>query len=353
MNSAKDFSSDNAASAHPKVLAALAAANEGNVSSYGDDPWTARLKEHMSELFGREVWVFPVLTGTAANTIALSAITPPYGAIFCHEAAHILVDECGGTELLSGGARLMPLPGEEGRINPAALEAAIARLEANGFHNHRPAALSLTQATECGTVYPIAEVKRLAAVAHARGLRVHMDGARIANAVARLECAPAQATIEAGVDALSFGATKNGAVGAEAVVFFDGEPAGRAIFLQKRIGHVPSKMRFISAQLLAMLEGGLWLENARRANAMAARLAAGLPGIGLAPRWPVEINEVFVALPRAAADRLRADGFRFLTWGAEPKPGEMGLYRFVTSFATELQGVDGLLAALEAFSRRG
>lgn len=351
MTTGRDFSSDNAAPAHPKVLEALAAANAGNAPSYGDDPWTARLKERMSELFGRPVWTFPVLTGTAANTIALASMTPPCGAILCHEAAHILVDECGGTELLSGGARLIPLPGEAGRIDPAALEAACAKLEANGFHNHQPAALSLTQATESGTVYPISDIKRLTGIAHARSMQVHMDGARLANAIVRLGCSPAAATIDAGVDALSFGATKNGAAGAEAIVFFDGDLAERAIFLQKRVGHVPSKMRFISAQILAILEGGLWLENARTANAMAARLAAGLRDMGLAPRWPIEINEVFIVLARASADRLRAEGFQFLTWGGEPKPGEKGLHRFVMSFATEADDVDRLLAALASASR--
>lgn len=349
MATGKDFSSDNAAPAHPKILEALTAANEGNASSYGDDPWTARLKERMSELFGREVWTFPVLTGTAANAIALATITPPYGAVFCHEAAHILVDECGGAELLSGGARLYPLAGAGGRIDPAAAEALCDRLDANGFHNHQPAALSLTQATESGTIYPIADLKGLIAPARARGMRIHMDGARIANAVARLGCLPAATTAEAGVEVLSFGATKNGAAGAEAVVFFDEALAERAIFFQKRSGHVPSKMRFLSAQLLAMLNGGLWIENAHLANDMARRLASGLAEIGLAPHWPVEINEVFLALSRGAADRLRATGFRFLSWGAEPETG-VGLYRFVTSYATEARDVDQLLAALRSAS---
>jgi len=349
MATGKDFSSDTAAPAHPRILEALIAANEGNAPSYGDDRWTARLKECMSELFGREVWTFPVLTGTAANAIALATITPPYGAVLCHEAAHILVDECGGAELLSGGARLYPLAGAGGRIDPAPVEALCARLVANGFHNHQPAALSLTQGTESGTIYAIEDLKRLIAPARARGMRIHMDGARLANAVARLGCSPAATTADAGVDVLSFGATKNGATGAEAVVFFNGALAERAIFLQKRAGHVPSKMRFLSAQLLAMLDAGLWLESARAANDMARRLADGLAEIGLAPHWSVEINEVFLTLSRGAAGRLRAAGFQFLSWGPEGETG-VGLYRFVTSYATEARDVDQLLGALRSAS---
>jgi threonine aldolase len=347
MATGKDFSSDNAAPAHTAILAALAAANEGTSPAYGDDPWTAKLKERMCELFGRKVWTFPLLTGTAANAIALATMTPPYGAVFCHEDAHIRVDECGASEMMSGGARLVPVPGEAGRISLAALERIAARMPKGVMHHNQPAALSLTQGTESGTVYHPPQIAGLSAFAHALGLKVHMDGARFANAVASLSSSPAALSVDAGVDVLCFGATKNGALAAEAMIFFDEALAGRAIFFQKRAGQVASKMRFVSAQLLAMLEHDLWLENARHANQMAWRLAEGVAGLGLNPRYPVEINEVFLALPRAAADALRLEGFQFQVWGPEPEVGA-GLYRFLASFATERADIDRLLAALKS-----
>jgi threonine aldolase len=311
MTTGKDFSSDNAAPAHKAVLAALAKANEGTSPAYGDDPWTAKLKERMCELFGRKVWTFPVLTGTAANAIALATLTPAYGAIFCHEGAHIHVDECGATEMMSGGAKLVPVPGEAGRISLAALELIAARMPKGVMHHNQPAALSLTQGTESGTVYHPEQAAALCMFAHALGLKVHMDGARFANAVVSLGASPAALSVEAGIDVLCFGATKNGALAAEAMIFFDQALAERAIYFQKRAGQVTSKMRFVSAQLLAMLENDLWLDNARHANEMAWRLAEGMAGLGLTPRYPVEINEVFLALPRAAADALRMEGFQF------------------------------------------
>jgi threonine aldolase len=347
MATGKDFFSDNAAPAHPLVMAALAKANEGTASPYGDDPWTAELKERMCELFGRRVWTFPLLTGTAANAIALATLTPPYGAVFCHENAHIHVDECGASEMMSGGAKLVPVPGEAGRISLTALERVAARMPRGVMHHNQPAALSLTQGTEYGTVYHPSQIAALSAFAHALGLKVHMDGARFANAVVGLSASPAALSVEAGIDVLCFGATKNGALAAEAMIFFDEALAERAIYFQKRAGQAASKMRFVSAQLLAMLDNELWLENARIANQMAWRLAEGAAALGHALRYPVEINEVFLSLPRSAAEGLRMEGFQFQTSGPEPASGA-GLYRFVASFATEPADIDRLLRALKA-----
>jgi threonine aldolase len=347
MATGKDFSSDNAAAAHPHVLAALARANDGTAAAYGEDNLTTQLKERFSELFGRSVFVFPMFTGTAANAVALSVLTPPYGAVFCHAEAHIHVDECGATEMMCGGAKLVPLAGEAGRIAPAAFEAAVARLPKGVMHNPQPAALSLTQATECGTVYSIEQLMKLTTRARAHGLKVHMDGARFANAVASLGVAPAALSVDAGIDVLCFGATKNGALAAEAIVFFDEKLAETTIYRQKRAGQTGSKMRFVSAQLLALIDKGLWLETARTANAMARALSEGAIELGIAPHYPVEINEVFLTLERASADRLRSEGFQFLVWGPEPAAG-LGLYRFVSSFMTERADVDALLLALRA-----
>lgn len=336
-----DFRSDNVAGVLPEIMAALAAANRGTASAYGEDEITARLAARMAALFEREVAVFPVATGTAANALALSALAPPWGAVYCHREAHINTDECGAAELLTGGAKLIPLPGEHGRLTPAALEAAI--FGAGDVHHAQPAAVSLSQATEAGTVYRPEEVAALAAVARQHGLGLHMDGARFANAVARLGCSPADLTWRAGVDALSFGLTKTGAMAAEAVLFFDPAPAASFGFRRKRAGHLLSKMRFLSAQLEAALAEGLWLRAAAHANAMADRLAAGLAALpGAELLHPVEANEVFVRLPEPAIAGLEAAGFRFYRWGA---PGADPAIRLVTAFDTAPAAVDAFLAA--------
>src|SRR6185312_1799022 len=247
--------------------------------------------------------VFPVATGTAANALALAALTPPWGAIYCHEAAHIQSDECGAPEFFAAGAKLLPLAGEDAKLMPATVEAAL--LERGVVHHVQPSALSISQATEAGTLYRPAEIAALGALARRHGLALHMDGARFANAVAALGCAPADLTWRAGVDALSFGATKNGALAAEAVIFFDPAKAADLAYRRKRAGHLFSKMRFLSAQLDAYLADGLWLRNARHANAMAARLGQGLarlPGARLV--HPVEANEVFVELAEASIAAL-------------------------------------------------
>lgn len=333
-----NFNSDNVAGAAPQILKALAEAAAGRVDSYGEDPLTAKVGQRMAELFDRPVAVFPVATGSAANALSLAAIVPPYGAVYCHEASHINTDECGAPEFYTAGAKLVGLPGAHGKLTPDALSNVLARSGAGVVHHVQPAALSLTQATEAGTVYTPAEVAALAELAHGHDLKVHMDGARFANAVVRLGCAPADVTWRAGVDILSFGATKNGALAAEAIVVFDPDIARDIAFRRKRAGHLFSKMRFLSAQLDAYLADGLWLDLARHANAMADRMAAGLarvPGVRIV--GPVEANEIFAAMPDALVTGLREAGFAFHRW-------DEGSVRLVTAFDTDPADVDALVA---------
>ncbi len=335
-----NFRSDNVSGIAPAILAAIAAANSGDAPSYGADPITERVTRHFAELFEHEVAVFPVATGTAANALALAALTPPWGVVYCHEAAHIETDECGAPEFYTGGAKLVALPGDNGKI---AAEAIVARLGGQGVvHNAQPAVISITQATEAGTVYERDEVAALAAAARRHGLALHMDGARFANAVATLGCAPADITWRAGVDVLSFGATKNGALAAEAVIFFDKQKAADFAFRRKRGGHLLAKLRFLSAQLEAYLSGGLWLAHARHANAAAARLAAGLSAVpGARLRYPVEANEVFVELPDPVIEALAGEGFAFYRWGGA---GSCCI-RLVAAFDTRMADVEAFVAA--------
>jgi threonine aldolase len=308
---------------------------------YGGDPATAAVTARLAEVFETELAVFPVATGTAANALALSVLCPPYGTVWCHAASHIVADECGAPEFYTGGGRLMMLDGAHGRLDPAALDAALARAGAGVVHHMQPAALSLTQATEAGTLYRPAAVAALAEVARCHGLPVHMDGARFANAVAALGCAPADITWRAGVDVLSLGATKNGCLAAEAVVFFRPELARDFAFRRKRGGHLLSKMRLVSAQLEAWLADGLWLRLARHANAQAARLAAGLAGLpGAELAHPVEANAMFVRLPEPVLTGLEAAGFQFYRWDGP-------LIRLVTAFDTDPAHVDAFLATAQ------
>jgi threonine aldolase len=328
-----NFKSDNTAGAAPEILAAIARANEGAATSYGADEITTRLTATLSGLFEREVAAFPVATGTAANALSLATLVPPHGAVFCHENAHINVDECGAPEFFAG-AKLVPLKGAAAKVTPDAIAARLGYHIRGDVHHTQPAAISITQATELGTCYTSAEVQALGALAKARGIALHMDGARFANAVAHLKCKPADITWKVGVDALSFGFTKNGAIAAEAVVFFDPARAEDFVFRRKRAGHLISKMRFVSAQIEAMLDGDLWLKLARHANAMAARLGEGLKTLpGFTVTEAREANEVFVKLPSETAQkRLEAAGAKFYLW--EPVSDGRPLIRLVCSFAT-------------------
>lgn len=337
------FTSDNIAGASPEVMDALLRANAGQAQPYGADDGTLRVQRKLADLFEHEVEVLLVPTGTAANALSLATMTPPWGAVLCHAQSHIANDECGAPEFYTNGARLMLLGGDAAKIDPAQL-AQEARRKVGDVHSIQPSCVSITQATETGSVYTLDEIQEIGAVCRDAGLPLHMDGARFANALVSLDCTPAQMTWKAGVEALSFGATKNGVLGAEAIVLFDARRARELAFRRKRGGHLFSKMRLLSAQMEAYLHDDLWLNNARQANAMAARLAAGMQGLpGVALQGPVDANILFCQFPAHAIDGLLEQGFRFYheRWGP-------GVVRLVTSFATQAQDVDHFLSALRA-----
>jgi threonine aldolase len=336
------FYSDNTATACPEVLAAISEANRGHTVAYGDDPWTQRLDGAFSEFFGTAVRAFAVATGTAANSLTLATLSPPWGAIYAHEEGHIAVDECGAPGFFTGGAQLSLLTGEHGKVTCEALAAAIDSHPAN-VHTVQPAVVSLTQATELGTAYRPAEIDAISSLAHARGLKVQIDGARFANALAFLDCQPGDVTWRAGVDVLSFGATKNGALAAEAVIFFDPDLVRDFEFRRKRAGHLLSKSRFVAAQLLAYVETGVWKRNARRANGFARSIGRAA---GETLLHPVEGNEVFVLLGEERKSRLRTAGFEFYDWGSKA----CGEARFVVSWDQREEDVNALVAALSEFS---
>lgn len=341
-----NFLSDNAYGVWPEILAALAHCAAGPAPSYGEDALTARVQDRFAAVFAHPLKAFPVISGTAANALAIATLCPPHGAVFCHAEAHIAVDECGAPEFFTHGAKLVGLEGEHGKVTPAALAAALAHHLKGFVHHTQPAVLSLTQSTELGTVYTPDEIAALAQLAHAHGMKVHLDGARFANALAGLGVSPAAATWAAGVDVMSFGATKNGALGAEAVVFFDPAEAGDFEYRRKKAGHLVSKMRFVSAQLDAYLEADLWLARAAHANQLAKQLADGLAAAGVELAHPVEANAVFARLPDALAQHLRASGAAFYDWG--PPAGGRTLVRLVTSFATPPADVEAFVALVKS-----
>ncbi|MBN9063536.1 MAG: hypothetical protein BGP06_13255 [Rhizobiales bacterium 65-9] len=353
-----DFASDNWAGVSPLVMEAVAQANGGLAPAYGGDEISRRVEARFSDLFERDVAVIPVPTGTAANGLALDALARRDGLIVGHEEAHIFTKEAGARAFFNDHARLIKMHGLDGKLSPQAVDDLLGGLSpADRSPVRRHAALSLTQGGDCGTVYAADEVAALSHAAKKHDVHVHMDGARFANAVASLGCAPADITWRAGVDILSFGATKNGGLGADAVVIFDPAGAGAEWLHRAReacdwFGYLASKSRFVAAQFDAMLADGHWLDLARRANAMAERLAVGLeavPGVRLA--FPRQINEVFAVLPQAVDATMRAKGARYHPWTTKssapdraPRDGE-GLFRFVASFETNAENVDALLAA--------
>jgi threonine aldolase len=340
-----NFASDNTAPASPEILAALQEANSGVVKSYGADPITERVRARMNEVFGREVLTHPVATGTAANALALATLVRPYGGVICHEEAHIATDECGAPEFYMGGAKLVTLPGADGKITPPQIDAVMARATDGGVHFVLPEAVSITQATEWGTVYTAAEIAALSETCRRQGLKLHMDGARFANALDFLGCAPAALTWRAGVDVMSFGATKNGALAAEAVVFFDAALAEGFERRRKRAGQLWSKLRYLSAQLDAYLADDLWRRNAAQANRMAARLAAGLSSVrGVEIVQQVQANEVFAAMPARLIEALLAEGAYFYPWIGVPGDNRP-VARLVAAFSTTSEDVDALVKA--------
>lgn len=338
------FVSDNVSGACPEVVEAVLQANAGTAASYGDDAWSQDLSTRFAEVFETEVTVFPAVTGTATNALALSALAPNYGKIYCHELSHINTDECGAPEFFTGGAKLIPITGPYGKLTPDLLAA---RIQGRGnVHHAQPAAVSIAMPCETGVVYQPDEVAALTATAREYGLRVHMDGARFANALVSTGASPAEATWKAGVDVLCFGGTKNGCFAAEAVVFFEKDIAASFEYLHKRSGQLLSKMRFVTAQLLGYLIDDVWLRNARNANAMAAHISDGLselPGLSLA--YPTQANEVFVRIPSEIAEGVRVEGFQV---NEDELDGSAA--RFVAAWNTEPQEVDQLLDAVRKYA---
>lgn len=328
------FLSDNAAAVHPQVWDALRRADAPD-TPYDTDAFSRRLDEAFSDLFGREVAALWVATGTAANCLALATMVPPHGAVLCHREAHIESDEGGAPGFYLHGAKLVLAEGEGAKLSPETLAATLDAIRPD-VHQVQVHALSLTQASEYGLCYRPAELSAIGILARGRRLALHVDGARFANAVAFLGCTPAQACGD--IDALSFGCVKNGAMSAEAVVFFDPALADVARYRRKRAGHLQSKGRYLAAQVLAMLEGGLWLENARAANAAAAEIASAAADRLL---YPVEANEVFVRCTAAEREALRKLGFGFYDWGTDSA-------RFVTAWDTKEEDARALARAFAA-----
>jgi threonine aldolase len=333
------FASDNYAGICPEAWTAMQQANDGHVPSYGEDRWTARAAELIRELFEVPCEVFFVFNGTAANSLGLSAMCQSYHSILCHEIAHVETDECGAPEFFSHGTKILLLPGEDGKLNPEGISQQV--LRRTDIHYPKPKVVSITQATELGTVYRPEEIAAISDEVRRLGLRLHMDGARFANAVATLGVAPREITWEVGVEVLSFGGTKNGGGLGEAVVFFNRDLAHEFDYRCKQAGQLASKMRFLAAPWIGMLTEGAWLRYARQANAMAALLAAELRQIPeITPLFPCEANSVFVQLPPEAAVRLRAAGWKFYTFIGQ------GGARFMCSWDTTEQDVRDLVAAL-------
>ncbi|MDF1477625.1 low specificity L-threonine aldolase [Leifsonia sp. H3M29-4] len=336
----RGFASDNYAGAHPEVLAAIADANGGHQIAYGEDVYTARLQEVIRAHFGDRAEAFPVFNGTGANVTALTSMLPRWGAVVTSSNAHIHTDENAAPERVSG-LKLLTVPTPDGRLTPELID-----VEAWGWgdeHRAQPLAVSITQSTELGTVYSVEQIRAITDHAHARGMTVHMDGARIANAAAALGTGLREFTTDAGVDVLSFGGTKNGLLYGEAVVVLNPEASEGLVFLRKLSMQLASKMRFVSAQLIALLEGDLWLRSAGHANAMAARLRSALEGVpGVQFTQPSEANALFAILPPGVADRLR-QRFRFYDWN--PATGEV---RWMTAFDTTEADVDAFAAAIRA-----
>ncbi|MDE2446091.1 MAG: low specificity L-threonine aldolase [Alphaproteobacteria bacterium] len=329
-----NFASDNVYGVDPRIMQAMVDANYGTAVSYCHDDGSKAAEARLSEVFEKEVKAFFVVNGTGANSLALSAISPPFGGIFCHETSHINTDECNAPELFTGGAKLITLAGAQGKITPQAITEKL-KAFGHGEHGAKPSALSITNATELGTVYSPAEVKALADVVKPKGMKLHMDGARFANALVSLGCTPAEMTWKAGVDVLSFGGTKNGGMLLEAVVFFDTSLAEDFLYRRKRVGQLVSKGRFLSVQMLAYLQDDVWLANAKRANRLAQDLAKGFVASNRVQLFaPVEANEVFAVMPRKMFDALQAQGAHFYDWPMEGLAADAVLCRFVLSFAT-------------------
>ena len=335
------FASDNVAGACPEVLEAILKANDGDSTPYGNDQISSDLQNKFSEIFEKEVIVFPIASGTAANALALATMTPSFGNVYCHRLSHINTDECGAPEFYTGGAKLVNLQGINGKITAEELNESIS---GKGIvHHTQPSSVSITQVCETGEVYQLDEIKKISEVAHKHNLNMHMDGARFANALVALNTTPAEMTWKSGIDVLSFGATKNGCLAAEAIIFFKKELVGNLGFLMKRAGHLLSKMRFVSAQLDAYISNDVWLKNAKHANEMGKKLSEGLAkhnSIKIA--YPTEANEVFAKLPRNIIDHLNSEGYIINEDELDGKA-----VRFVAAWNTQASDVESFLNSIK------
>jgi threonine aldolase len=346
-----EFESDNTAAICPEAWAALAAANSETAASYGDDKWTLRVSERVREIFETDCEVFLVFNGTAANSLTLAQLCRSFHSVICHQHSHIETDECAAPEFFSGGSKLLPVPGANGKLDLAQVDATIRRQQ--GVHSPKPRVISITQSTELGTVYRRDEIERIAEFARTQSLFLHMDGARFANAVAALACAPKAITWEAGVDSLCFGGTKNGTAAGELVVFFKKELAREFDYRAKQAGQLASKMRFLAAPWTGLLENEVWLENARRANKQAKLLAEKLTvALGVTPAFPCEASAVFLRMPEQLVAHLHGRGWHFCKF-IEPD-----VYRLMCSWSVTEEDIDDLInevkgsAAAEKFSGR-
>ena len=340
----RHFASDNYSGICPEAWAAMAEANADHEVSYGNDTWTQRAADLLREIFEKDCEVFFVFNGTSANSLSLASLCQSYHSVLCHELAHIEVAECGAPEFFANGSKILLLGGANGKINPAEIERAVKKR--TDIHYPKPRVISLTQATEVGTVYSLEEVRELVGVARRFGLRVQMDGARFANAVASLNIAPADITWRAGVDVLCFGMTKNGIAVGEAVVFFDRELAREFDYRCKQGGQLASKMRFLSAPWTGMLKDGAWLRHAKHSNAMAKQLEAGLREIpGVTVSYPVESNGVFAKIPAAAEKKMHERGWKFYTGVVTPDES-----RLMCSWDSTSEDVDGFVRDLREFA---
>lgn len=342
MDSAIELRSDNAAGAAPEIIAAVSAANTGSALAYGADDWTLRLRDTVRVVFEHpQAEVFPVISGTAANSLALAAMCPPWGAVLCHDTAHIIENECGATSMYGGGAVMRGVGGAGYRISPEHLEQAFELTRWGDPHHSQPAVLSLTQPTDYGTVYTPQQIAELTTLARGRGLRGHLDGARIANALVTLGCSPAELTWRAGIDVFSLGAMKNGALSTDAIVSFDPAISEQLVYRTKRSGHVASKMRFQSAQLIAYLTDDLWLRLARHSNEAMTRLSDGLRKLDVELLNDPDVNMLFLRVDPSVADRMEQAGLLFYRIATD-------VVRFVTSFETTAAEVDTALARIES-----
>ncbi len=346
-----NFASDNWAGAAPAVMSALARHNSGFEPSYGNDPISGSVNQTFNEIFERDVAVYFVATGTAANALSLAAYAKPGGVIFCHTDSHIQIDECNCPEFMTSGNKLVSVPGTNGKFTAEALSGTMTAFPYGVVHHGQVAAVSISQASESGTIYTPAEIAAIGEVAKSQGAALHMDGARFANALVSLGCTPAEMTWKAGVDVLSFGATKNGCWCAEAVVFFNPDDGRNFEFFRKRSGQLLSKSRFAAAQFEGYFDNGSWLSTARHANGMAARLDEGIRALGGKVAWPVEANEVFPILKRFQSETLKAAGARFHEYTATDWPETLApaedevCFRLVASFATSEEDVETFLKA--------